>query len=74
MPIYEFHCNDCGADFEELFRNASERRRPSCDKCGSGNVRKKFSTFATSASGGEGGASSSGCGSCTRSSCSGCHG
>ena len=73
MPIYEFHCDDCGADFEELFRSASERRRPTCDRCDSGNVRKKFSTFATGGSGDAGG-SGSGCDSCSRSSCAGCHG
>ncbi|MBN2583054.1 MAG: zinc ribbon domain-containing protein [Planctomycetes bacterium] len=73
MPIYEFHCDDCGADFEELFRSVRERRRPSCDKCGSGNVHKKFSTFATSSADGRS-ASGGGCGSCTRSSCTGCGG
>ena len=73
MPIYEFQCDDCGTDFEELYRSIKERRRPHCAECGSKNVHKKFSTFATGGSSGDGD-SAGGCGTCTRSSCAGCHG
>jgi putative FmdB family regulatory protein len=72
MPIYEFHCPSCRKNFDELYRSASERRRPICPTCGSSNVSKKFSSFAL---GGKsaGGDSGGGCGGCSRSSCSGCH-
>ena len=73
MPIYEFQCNDCGTDFEELYRSMNERRRPHCAECDSRNVHKKFSTFATGGSSGDGD-SDGGCGTCSRSSCAGCHG
>ena len=73
MPIYEFQCDDCGTDFEELYRSIKERRRPHCAECGSKNVHKKFSTFATGGSSGDGD-SGGGCGACARSSCAGCHG
>ena len=72
MPIYEFQCDDCGTDFEELYRTMSERRRPHCAKCGSGNVHKKLSRFATG--GTSSGDDTGGCGTCTRSSCAGCNG
>jgi len=76
MPIYEFQCDDCGTDFEELYRSIKERRRPHCAECGSRNVHKKFSTFATggSSAGASAGDSGGGCGTCTRSSCAGCNG
>ncbi|NIA20779.1 MAG: zinc ribbon domain-containing protein [Anaerolineaceae bacterium] len=73
MPIYEFQCDDCGTDFEELYRSINECRGPHCSKCGSKNVHKKFSTFATGGSSGDGG-DGGGCGTCSRSSCAGCHG
>ena len=73
MPIYEFQCDACGAAFEELYRSASERRRPRCPECNSRQVHKRFSAFAVGGSSASGGATSgAGCGSCSRSSCAGC--
>ena len=69
MPIYEFHCDACGADFEELFRSSSEKRKMVCPKCSSAKVHKKMSSFAMGGGSGGGG----GCGGCSRSSCAGCH-
>ena len=73
MPLYEFACDDCEKKFEELFRSATERRKPKCPKCKSGNVHKLFSTFAMS--GGETGKGAGGksCGSCRSGSCGTCH-
>jgi putative FmdB family regulatory protein len=31
VPIYDFHCDSCGADFEELVRGAET---PPCPSCG----------------------------------------
>ncbi len=74
MPIYEFTCNACGADFEVLFRSMTERRRPTCTACDSRDIRKRFSTFAMGGverrGGGAGG--SSGCATCAGGSCATC--
>lgn len=72
MPIYEFSCNACGADFEELVRNGA---RPVCTVCGSGDVRRLLSRFAVHSSspglGGKG--ADKNCSSCHSSSCASCH-
>ena len=69
MPLYEFACDACGKGFEELFRSMTERRRPKCPHCKSGNVHKVFSTFA--AAGGEAskGTAGGGCATCPAGSC-----
>ncbi len=74
MPIYEYHCNACGADFEKLvFGSTTE---VSCEKCGSKNTGKLLSRFGMgrSSGGSSAGATSggSGCGGCSSSSCAGC--
>jgi putative FmdB family regulatory protein len=40
MPLYEFHCDACGADFEELIRTGTT---PRCPACGSDRVRRRWS-------------------------------
>ena len=66
MPIYEFHCNDCGGESEALVRS-TDWKGTACPKCGSKRLEKKFSTFASSIAG-ETAASCSGvptsCGKC----------
>lgn len=47
MPIYEFHCDACGADSEVLVRSADWKGTP-CPRCGSQRLSKLFSTFAAS--------------------------
>jgi len=44
MPIFEYKCNDCGAQFETL--SISSSSRVVCKKCESPNVRKLLSVFA----------------------------
>ena len=44
MPIYEYRCNECGAEFEELVA-ASTEKNPPCPSCDSVNTEKKFSIF-----------------------------
>lgn len=74
MPIYEYHCNDCGEDFEQLvFGN----EKPDCILCDSSKVKKMMSACGFVSSGGSGGsvktsASDSSCGGCAASSCAGC--
>jgi putative FmdB family regulatory protein len=50
MPIYEYHCSDCGADFEELVLTRSAEA-VKCS-CGSTGVERKHSTFAAQTSNG----------------------
>jgi putative FmdB family regulatory protein len=47
MPIYEFHCDKCGADNEILVRSSKWEGTP-CPKCGSKKLAKKLSVFASS--------------------------
>jgi putative FmdB family regulatory protein len=72
MPIYEFYCDHCEVQFEELVRNGD---KPRCPACSTNDVRRLLSRFAvhsTSANLGGGGASKS-CSSCAGSSCATCH-
>jgi putative FmdB family regulatory protein len=50
MPLYEFHCDDCGRDSEVLVRS-SDWKGTACPRCGSTRLEKKFSTFAASGGG-----------------------
>jgi putative FmdB family regulatory protein len=44
MPIYEYACRGCSADFEELVSlSAAEAVR--CPSCGSTRVEKQLSSF-----------------------------
>jgi putative FmdB family regulatory protein len=45
MPIYEFHCEQCGHDSEQLVRS-TDWQGAKCPHCGSAKIAKKFSTFA----------------------------
>ena len=76
MPIYEYHCNDCGHDFEYLvFGN---KQPDECPSCKSSKVNKLMSRcgFLSKGSGGEtvkaSASDSSSCGGCTAASCAGC--
>jgi len=74
MPIYEYHCNACGSDFEKLVFGSNPE--VSCEKCGSKKTEKLMSRFGTgkSSSGSSETAAngSTGCGGCSSSSCAGC--
>lgn len=58
MPLYEFHCNDCQDQFEELVRSSSAVDEVKCPTCGSQHVRRKVSMFASKVVGGGGVAAS----------------
>ncbi len=48
MPIYEYTCESCKADFEKLsLRSSGGNGGPEvvCPSCGSESVFKRFSTF-----------------------------
>ena len=61
MKLYDFHCNQCGHEFEELVRELVDAR---CTACTSSDVARKLSTFAVGGSRGEaggGGSAGPGC-------------
>lgn len=49
MPIYEFVCKECSNNFEELVLSSNQINEVTCPVCGSGQVKKKMSTFASKA-------------------------
>ena len=74
MPIYEYHCNDCGKDFECLVIGNDI---PECAACTGQNVVKLMSAcgFFSKGSSGETVSSSAGasaCSGCSATSCAGC--
>jgi putative FmdB family regulatory protein len=46
MPIYEFICEDCFEEFEELVGFSQTEIELNCPACGSELIRKKISSFA----------------------------
>ncbi|MFQ6097238.1 MAG: zinc ribbon domain-containing protein [Armatimonadota bacterium] len=77
MPLYEFRCKRCGADFEALCRGSDGMRGVKCPECGGRRVSKRVSSFFAHSRGSGGAARSLGgsaCSSCTATSCKGCIG
>jgi len=75
MPLFDFRCKRCGAEFEALVLGGDQ---PSCPECGTSDLEKLMSTFAVGGkSGGEasasGGSRSAGCSGCSGGSCASCH-
>ena len=58
MPIYEYECNACGTNFEELVRMCEEKA-PACPRCGKPDTRRLLSPCASKAGGGDAFASGS---------------
>lgn len=80
MPIYEYVCQDCGKEFEELVFSHDER--PQCPGCGSGATEKLISACRARMAGGTSGeeveapsstpSAPSGCAGCVGGNCSSC--
>jgi putative FmdB family regulatory protein len=49
MPLYEYECEECGFEFEELVKSSEE---PSCCKKCNGSIKRKMSRCAAVISGG----------------------
>jgi len=45
MPIYEYHCQDCGQQFEKFLRSSTNQDAVECPHCHSTRVQKAFSVF-----------------------------
>jgi putative FmdB family regulatory protein len=69
MPIFEYRCRSCHAQFETIVLSA--REQVACPKCQSNAVEKQLSVFSAPASAKEAGAVGGGC-ACTPQTC-GCH-
>jgi putative FmdB family regulatory protein len=54
MPIYEYACDACGKDFEELVVRRSDEAEVSCPACKARNVSRRMSRPAATRSGGGG--------------------
>lgn len=77
MPVYEYRCVQCGAEFERIRSIAQSDEPGPCPQCGGTEIKRCLSLFsAAGRSEGEtrsiGG--SSGCASCTATSCDSCRG
>ena len=70
MPLYEFSCSKCGAEFERILANSGSRT--SCPECRSRKVKKKFSLFGSKVGGKFTSSSGSDCSSCQAKSCNNC--
>jgi putative FmdB family regulatory protein len=46
MPLYEYHCNECGEEFEKMVRFSEANQSPACPACQSEDTRKKISAIA----------------------------
>jgi len=72
MPIFEYHCEKCQEDFEQIVFNSTAKIK--CPKCQGGKVSKKVSAFSfKSGSKFVAASGSTGCGSCSSHNCGSCH-
>lgn len=46
MPLYEYHCKDCGTSFEKMVRFSESNQSQACPTCHSEKTRKKVSAAA----------------------------
>jgi putative FmdB family regulatory protein len=65
MRLYDFHCKQCGENFEDLVRDVSDARCPACE---TSDVEKVLSAFAV---GGKSGAAEPSGGGCAGGFCGG---
>ena len=49
MPLYQYRCEDCGHEFEQMHSFASEM--PECPECESEHVKRRITTAPTIAKG-----------------------
>lgn len=77
MPVYDYKCRKCGAEFEKFLSSLSSASTVKCEKCGSARVEKLITGCAISSAGKSESAgsskSSSSCGTCSGGTCSTCH-
>jgi putative FmdB family regulatory protein len=47
MPIYEYHCKQCGKKFEKLVKLSTQTAEIECPQCGGRRAEKTVSLFGT---------------------------
>jgi putative FmdB family regulatory protein len=47
MPLFEFECLKCSAEFEMLVQKASQKKEVKCPKCTSQELEERISCFAS---------------------------
>jgi putative FmdB family regulatory protein len=47
MPVYEFHCDACGADFDALVEDQDQDQPVECPLCHSLETQKELSLYST---------------------------
>ncbi len=74
MPIYEYKCQKCKAQFEKLIGGCGIESPQVCPGCGNKNIKKLVSTFSCSSNDLEKSKDTTSSKSCTSScrTCSGC--
>ncbi|MEA3326991.1 MAG: zinc ribbon domain-containing protein [Chloroflexota bacterium] len=72
MPIYEYHCHDCKAEYELIRCIKDADNHLTCTHCQGENVKRKLSLFNAVSSGRS--ITSSGCSTCSGNNCSSCGG
>ncbi|NLF40336.1 zinc ribbon domain-containing protein [bacterium] len=50
MPIYSYHCKDCGSENELLVARVADRDRQACPACGSMKMTRLLAAFSVGAS------------------------
>ncbi len=46
VPIYEYHCDACDHEFEELVRSMDKGLTAKCPSCGKAKANRRLSVFA----------------------------
>jgi putative FmdB family regulatory protein len=52
MPMYEYRCQVCNSEFEQLVRSMATCADVRCPNCGSKDVKKAWSVFGMGTGGG----------------------
>ena len=66
MPIYEYTCQDCDAQFEKFVRSMTSNTETKCPYCSGTHVKKGWSMFGTGSAGSSlGGLASSAASNCS---------
>ncbi len=78
MPIYEYRCERCDTEFEEIVASSDEN--PVCPACGCSDTRKLMSCCCHGGGGSDGesgagysGGGGGGCAGCSGGNCASCH-
>ncbi|MDY6852975.1 MAG: zinc ribbon domain-containing protein [Thermodesulfobacteriota bacterium] len=71
MPIYEYHCDKCEHDFEEIVFSSSAE--VACPKCRNTKVKKQMSVSSFKSGGEFSSSTGPSCSGCSSTNCSTCH-